>query len=57
MGTGIAFTLALILLVGGMWLVGFAFALPAFQGLVFIVGVLVIALALAVPVHLLTRAK
>jgi hypothetical protein len=57
MSTGIAFALALILLVGGMWLVGFAFALPALQGLVFMGGILVICLALAVPVHLLTRAK
>ena len=47
----------MILLVGGMWLVGFAFSLPALQGLVFIGGVLLISLALAVPVHLLTRAK
>ncbi|MGC5221615.1 hypothetical protein ACPW96_03330 [Micromonospora sp. DT81.3] len=57
MSTGIAYTLALILLLGGMWLVGFAFSLPALQGLVFIGGILAISLALAVPVHLLTRAK
>ena len=57
MSTGIAYTLALILLVGGMWLVGFAFALPALQGLVFIVGILVICAALAVPVHFISRAK
>ena len=57
MGTGIAYILAMIFLVGGMWLVGFAFALPALQGLVFIAGILIISLAMAVPVHLLTRAK
>jgi hypothetical protein len=40
----------LILLIGGMYVVGLAFTAPAFQGLIFIVGVLVIVAAVAVPI-------
>ena len=39
-----------ILLIGGMIVVGLSFSLPAFQALTFIVGVLVIAAAVAVPI-------
>ncbi|MEU1971303.1 hypothetical protein ABZ477_06595 [Microbacterium sp. NPDC019599] len=38
------------LLVGGMVVVGLSFALPAFQALAFMAGVLLIAAAVAVPI-------
>lgn len=44
------FVLYGILLIGGMWLVGFSFASPLLPGVVFIAGVLCIAAAVAVPV-------
>lgn len=39
-----------ILLIGGMWLVGVSFAVPGIAALVFILGVLCIAAAVAVPI-------
>ena len=39
-----------ILLIGGMWLVGFAFAAPTLSSLIFVAGVLCIAAAVAVPI-------
>jgi hypothetical protein len=39
-----------VLLIGGMIAVGLSFSLPAFQALVFVAGVLLIAAAVAVPV-------
>lgn len=44
------YALYLIFLIGGMFLVGIAFSLPAFQALVFVAGVLIIAAAVAVPI-------
>jgi hypothetical protein len=44
------FVLYALLLVGGMWLVGAAFASPVLPALVFIAGVLCIGAAVAVPV-------
>jgi hypothetical protein len=44
-----------VLLIGGMIVVGLSFSLPAFQALVFIGGVLLIAAAVAVPITAGTR--
>ncbi|WP_019181784.1 hypothetical protein [Microbacterium yannicii] len=44
------FVLYGLLLIGGMWLVGAAFASPILPGLVFVAGVLCITLAVAVPI-------
>ena len=43
------FVLYLILLLGGMYLVGSAFAAPFLPALVFVAGVLCISLAVALP--------
>lgn len=44
------FALYAILLLGGMYLVGAAFASPILPGLMFIAGVLCISAAVAVPI-------
>ena len=44
------FALYLILLVGGMYLVGAAFAAPLLPALVFVAGLLCICLAVALPI-------
>ncbi len=44
------FVLYAILLLGGMYLVGAAFAAPALSSLIFIAGILCIAAAVAVPI-------
>jgi hypothetical protein len=49
------YIIALILFVGGMFLVGISFSLEPIQALVFIVGVLCVAGSLALPVHLGNR--
>ncbi|MGP3536357.1 hypothetical protein ACTU3I_16290 [Microbacterium sp. RD1] len=49
------FIIALILFVGGVFLVGISFSLAPFQALVFILGILAVAAALALPIHLTRR--
>ena len=44
------FVIYLILLIGGMVLVGISFSVPLLSALVFVLGVLCIAAAVAVPV-------
>ena len=44
------FVLYAILLIGGMWLVGVAFAAPTLSALIFVAGVLCIGAAVAVPI-------
>jgi hypothetical protein len=44
------FVLYMILLVGGMVVLGISFSLPAFQALVFIIGLLMVVVAVAVPI-------
>lgn len=56
MGTVFAFVVSFVLFVGGMFLFGFAFSLPAWQGPVFVAGILAVSLALAMPAHILSRA-
>lgn len=44
------FALYGILMLGGIYLLGISFSLPAFQGLAFALGVLITCAALAVPI-------
>ncbi len=45
------FIVCLILFVGGIVLMGLAFSLAPFQALFFILGLLIVAVALAIPIH------
>lgn len=45
------FVIALILFLGGMYLMGLSFSLPMLQALVFVAGLLAISLAIALPMH------
>jgi hypothetical protein len=45
------YIIALILLLGGIFLIGISFSIVPIQALVFIVGILCVAAALAIPVH------
>ena len=45
------FVIALILFLGGMYLMGLSFSLPMLQALVFVAGLLAISLAIALPIH------
>ena len=51
----VVFVICLALFIGGMFLFGLAPLLPAFQGLVFFIGILCVAAALGIPMHLLER--
>lgn len=43
------FILSLILFIGGLFLFGVAFVAPAFNGLIFTLGILAACLAMAIP--------
>lgn len=49
------YIVALILFLGGIFLLGISFSLVPLQALVFVVGILCVAAALAIPVHLGNR--
>lgn len=49
------FIIALVLFVGGIFLIGISFSVVGLQALVFIAGLLAVAAALALPVHLGNR--
>ncbi len=55
MRTGIAVIISFVLFVGGIVILGYATTLAAWQGLVFISGIVSIALSIAIPVHLLPK--
>ncbi len=55
MKTGISVVVCIALFVGGIILFGVAPTLTAWQGVVFFCGILCVALALAIPVHLLPQ--
>jgi hypothetical protein len=55
MGDIVAFIVCIALFLGGMFLFGLAPLLPAFEGLVFFIGILCVASALFIPVHLLPK--
>ena len=51
----IAFLVSLALFVGGLFIMGHAFYVPGFEAPLFIGGILVTSLGLALPVHVLKR--
>ena len=51
----VAFVIAFALFVVGIFLMGVAVNLAAFQGLVFFAAILLVCLAIAVPIHILKR--
>jgi hypothetical protein len=51
----VAFLVALVLFLGGLALMGFAFYVEGFQGAVFIAGILAVSASIALPVHVLKR--
>ena len=44
------FALYLILFIGGMWVMGLGLNAPAFQGVIFVLGILMVSAALATPI-------
>lgn len=50
------FIIALVLFVGGIFLIGFSFSVAGIPALLFIAGILAVSAALAIPVHLGNRA-
>lgn len=50
------YLIALILFVGGMFLIGFSFSVAYLEALLFVLGILCVAAALAIPVHFSRRA-
>ena len=57
MGDVIAFILCLALFLVGLFLLGLAVTLPAWQGLVFFSGIVCVALSFGIPVHLLGHSE
>ncbi|WP_199245853.1 hypothetical protein [Leifsonia sp. AG29] len=55
MGSVIAFILCFLLMLFGIFLLGVATTLPAWQGLVFFGGIICIALSFGIPVHVLSK--
>jgi hypothetical protein len=53
MKTGIALVISFALFLGGLLLMGIAVELPAWQALVFFLGIIGVALSFAIPIHLL----
>jgi len=51
----IAFILCFALFLFGLFLLGVADTLPAWQGVVFVSGILCVALSFGIPVHLLSK--
>ena len=57
MGDVIAFIVCFVLFLFGIFLLGTADTLPAWQGLVFFGGILCIAASFAIPVHALSKTE
>lgn len=51
----IGFVVAVAFFVGGIYLLGFAFQVPGYEAPVFMGGILLSAIGIAVPIHLLKR--
>lgn len=51
----VAYVIALILFIGGMLLMGFAFQLTQGMAIMFFAGIVAVGLALAVPFHFLGK--
>ncbi|MCU1406609.1 MAG: putative rane protein [Glaciihabitans sp.] len=52
---GIAFTVSLVLFVGGIALFGYAFETAGFETAMFVGGIAAICIAIAIPFHVLKR--
>lgn len=52
----VAFVISFVVFVGGLALLGFAPEIEGFELVSFLAGILVVALAVAIPVHVLKRA-
>lgn len=57
MGDVIAFILCFLLFLAGLFLLGLAAALPAWEGMVFFAGIVCIALSFGIPVHALGHSE
>lgn len=55
MSTGFSFAVTFILFLAGIYLFGLAFTLTQWQGPVFVGGILLVSVALAIPFHILKR--
>lgn len=51
----IAFVISIIIFVAGLYVMGSSFYVTGFEGVVFIGGILLSAIGLAIPVHVLKR--
>ena len=51
----LAFLVALVLFVGGLFLMGYSFDATGYEAAMFLAGVLAVGAALALPVHVLKR--
>lgn len=51
------YIIAMILFVGGVYLFGLAFQLPAFQAVVFFAGIVAVGLAMALPMYARSSAR
>ena len=51
----IAFVISLALFIGGIWVMGSAFAMPGYELPVFFGGILLSTLGVFIPVHVLKR--
>ena len=51
----LAFVVSLVVFVGGIYVMGSSFYVPGFEGLVFFAGILLCALGIFIPVHVLKR--
>ncbi|WP_158251177.1 hypothetical protein [Cryobacterium sp. Y11] len=48
-----AFVVAFAIFILGLWLFGLAFSITSLMGVTFVAGILCVALAMAIPFHLL----
>ncbi len=51
----IAATISLVLFVGGIWVMGSAFYVPGLEPILFLGGILMSTLGIAIPVHVTKR--
>jgi hypothetical protein len=51
----IGFVASLVFFIGGLYLLGLAFALPGFELITFLGGILLTSVGIAIPVHVLKR--
>lgn len=51
----VAFVIAMVIFSFGLWLMSFAFEVPGFEAILFFVGILCAAIAVAIPANLLGR--